>query len=339
MYNHRFLIVMSSLVLATLGVISWVAAVTHSTQAALLSELRVCKTSGGDYQTIQAAVDAAQPGDLIKVAAGEYAESKMVNGQPYNLYITKTVDILGGYTCDNWVTRNYTANLTTIRPANPAIAVVTIPGQYGQSASLVPTLDGFTITGARSGNHGGGLRMIDSDAIIRNNTIRDNSAYLLGGGVWVQRGAPRFENNRIENNTVTPGGGALGGGIELEGTQATLTGNLISSNVVSGSIGSGGGIAIDSGGPVILVDNTIVGNAAAAYHEHDAEIRCGVWRGRVRRCCYGTDDGQRCAREFSQFGFCIWIWGSLRVWRRHLHNQFPGVHPDGKHHPYEHGGV
>ena len=64
--------------------------VTHPTQAALLSELRVCQTTGGDYQTIQAAIDAAGPGDIIKVAAGEYPESKMVSGLPYNLYITKT---------------------------------------------------------------------------------------------------------------------------------------------------------------------------------------------------------------------------------------------------------
>lgn len=263
MHIHRFFIMMISLVLATFGVIGWVAAVTHLSQAAPLSELRVCNTASGFYQTIQAAVDAAQPGDLIKVAAGEYAESKMVNAQPYNLYITKTVDIYGGYTCDNWVTRNYTANLTTLRPANPAWAVVTIVGQYGQSASLAPTLDGLTITGARSDNHGGGLRMVDTDAILRNNTIHGNVAFLLGGGVWVQRGAPRLENNRIENNSVTPGGGAYGGGIELEGTQATLTGNIIISNVVSSSIGYGGGVAVDGGGPVVLVNNMISGNAAA----------------------------------------------------------------------------
>ena len=174
------------------------------------------------------------------------------------------MEIYGGYTCDNWVTRSYTTNLTTIRPANPAFAVVTIQGQIDQSSSLTPILDGFTITGARSDNHGGGLRMIDTDAVIRNNTIHDNVAYLLGGGAWVQRGAPHFENNRIEDNLVTPGGSSYGGGIELEGTQATLAGNIISGNVVSSSIGYGGGISIVGGGPVTLIGNTIVGNAAAA---------------------------------------------------------------------------
>ncbi len=34
--------------------------------------------------------------------------------------------------------------------------------------------------------------------------------------------------------------------------------------MVSSSLGYGGGIAVDGGGPIILVDNTIIGNAAAA---------------------------------------------------------------------------
>jgi hypothetical protein len=264
MVRHRYLISIMSIAVAILGVTGWLALAPRRTQAALLSELHVCQTTGGDYQAIQAAVDAASPGTTIKVAAGEYAESKMVSGQPYNLYITKTVDILGGYTCGNWSTRDYTTNVTTIRPVNPGFAVVTIPGQFGQSASLAPTLDGFTITGANSGNHGGGLRITDADAIIRNNIIHDNTAYLLGGGAWVQRGVPRFENNRIENNLVTPGGSTYGGGIDLEDTQATLTGNIISGNVVSSSLGYGGGVAIVGGGPVNLTNNTIAGNGAAA---------------------------------------------------------------------------
>src|SRR4051812_48312654 len=55
-----------------------------------VTEWHVCQTGGADFTTIQAAVDAAQPGDVIKVAAATCTESKMVNGTPYNLYITKT---------------------------------------------------------------------------------------------------------------------------------------------------------------------------------------------------------------------------------------------------------
>lgn len=51
---------------------------------------------------------------------------------------------------------------------------------------------------------------------------------------------------------------------ELEGTQATLVANVIVGNGISATIGYGGGVEIASGGPVTLVDNTmILGNTAA----------------------------------------------------------------------------
>ena len=113
------------------------------------------------------------------------------------------------------------------------------------------------ISPAGGGNHGGGLRLQDSDALVRHNVITGNVGYLLGGGVWVQRGAPRIEDNRIENNRLTPSIGGWGGGVELEGTQATLIGNVIANHAISASLGDGGGVAVDGGGPVTLTNNTL----------------------------------------------------------------------------------
>ena len=73
--------------------------------------------AGGDcggatpcYATIQAAVDAASPGDEIRIAAGVYTDMSV---RPKNditttgvvtqvVYISKTVTIRGGYTTTNW---------------------------------------------------------------------------------------------------------------------------------------------------------------------------------------------------------------------------------------------
>lgn len=92
--------------------------------SAASNEFRVCNTSAGYSATIQSAIDAAQPGDIIKVARGVYTETKPIPGFTYNLLITKTVHLFGGYTCNDWTTRNYTANVTVIRPADPTFAVV-----------------------------------------------------------------------------------------------------------------------------------------------------------------------------------------------------------------------
>ena len=70
----------------------------------------------GELYDDPSAVDAAQPGDLIKVAAAMYIEAKLVSGTQYNLYLNKTVSILGGYTCADFTNQNPTANVTTIRP-------------------------------------------------------------------------------------------------------------------------------------------------------------------------------------------------------------------------------
>jgi hypothetical protein len=278
------------------------------------NELRVCNSSGIYSQTIQAAIDAAQPGDVIKVAGGIYIESKPAVSA--NLYISKTVHLYGGYTCNDWSTQNPALNISTIRPTTPDIAVVWVNGQFGQTALVAPTVNGFTITGGGGGNHGGGVRVTNSDAIISNNIITGNIGFLFGGGIWVQNGAPILSNNRVENNRVTPSGNAFGGGIQLEGTRATVSNNIIANNVVSNSIGGGGGIAIQGGGPVILTSNLIFSNTAAglAGAATDSGYGGGVWAQGVTLTLTSNAIQQNTAHTFARgFGGGIYIAGSSAI--------------------------
>ncbi len=251
----------SLLTLGLLIVLRTALAQDRSTSISASHEFRVCNTNGSYSQTIQAAIDAAQPGDVIKVAAGVYTETKAIGAFTNNLYISKTILLYGGYTCANWLTRDPAFNVTTIRPSSALISVVDIEGSIGQSDQFTQTLDGFTITGGQPGNHGGGIRSRDANALISNNVISGNASFLLGGGIWVQRGAPTIQNNRIQNNYVN--GSGNGGGIELEDTQAKLINNVIANNFISSTYGFGGGIYVDGGGPVLLTSNTILSNAAA----------------------------------------------------------------------------
>jgi Bacterial Ig-like domain/Right handed beta helix region/FG-GAP repeat len=231
-------------------------AAAYNWQFTVIQKPTLCVTPGGIngcYDNIADAVTDASPGDVIGVALGTYTE---------NVVIAKTIMLQGGWnlTIDAW---DPASNVTTINPSDSTKAVVTITGNPADTSAISPTIDGFTITGALSGSEGGGIRMTDSDATVRNNNITGNQSKSKGGGIWAKNGIPNIGNNQITNNTVIPASPAYGGGIELDNTQAILIENTISGNTVTGTTGNGGGVAIVGGGPVKLIGNTISGNTGS----------------------------------------------------------------------------
>jgi predicted outer membrane repeat protein len=251
------LLIISALPVALLFLLlSWVQA---SEPQAEMDTLCV-KPGGGDgcYASISEALAMAQEQDLIRVASGLYIE---------NVLISQTVTLQGGWN-EAFTLRDVGNFSSTIVPADNTMSVVQIQGTFGSPEDVAPTLDGFEISGGRAdlgSNHGGGLRIVDSDAVVISNTIHHNVAFLLGGGVWVQRGGPLLQGNRIEHNqSVGLGQEALGGGVQLENSQAALLGNRIAQNVVSGTESYGGGLAISGLGStaVMLQQNDFFSNTA-----------------------------------------------------------------------------
>ena len=85
------------------------------------------------YCRIQTAVNAADDGDEIRVAAGYYSDSETVSfllyGDPYThtqvVLITKTLTLRGGYSADTWDTSSVTkmnqmfGRVNLLQPAKP----------------------------------------------------------------------------------------------------------------------------------------------------------------------------------------------------------------------------
>jgi len=75
--------------------------------------------------------------------------------------------------------------------------------------------------------YGGGIYLLDSNAIIDHNLIQLNLAYKNGGGIYIDYGSPTIEDNIIEDNT----GCHQGGGIGISSTSnAQVIRNVIRNN-------------------------------------------------------------------------------------------------------------
>jgi uncharacterized repeat protein (TIGR01451 family) len=231
------LLAASAILLALL----WLLSDTPAT-AAPAAELHVCP--GGpptcDYATVQAAVDAANPGDVIKVATGVYTGVQARAGITQVVYISKTVTVRGGYTTTIWTNPDPVSNPTTL-DAQGLGRVLVISG------SITPTLEGLRITGGDASGLGGG-------------GTRDDA----GGGVYVYTATATISGCVIYSNTASTTGNARGGGLYLQDSASILQGNTVVSNVASVEhSGEGGGLYLASS-DVVFQSNTVRENIASS---------------------------------------------------------------------------
>ncbi|MCB9899451.1 MAG: right-handed parallel beta-helix repeat-containing protein [Planctomycetes bacterium] len=223
------------------------------------------------YPTIQAAIDAASPGDTVLVGPGTYLER---------------IDFLG----KDVVLQSSDGPEVTILDGDTGLgsgSVVTFANGETQAA----VLSGFTVRGGHQGGpagDGGGVLCLGASPSLLGNIIRDNVAER-GGAICCLSASPRIEGNALLANWSAVDDGGGGGtiwcedsaalilhntiegnaslfhgspGIQLEGSPDVLiAGNTIRDN---GSMsGSGGAIACRSGSSATIRANRIEGNYAA----------------------------------------------------------------------------
>lgn len=171
-------------------------------------------------QSIQDAVDAADPYDTILVAEGTYNEAITVQDPPVYLY--------GGWDT-TFTVRDPSTYASTIQSTGSCVSFFgPVSGTYG--------IEGFTITGGTGsqasipdlGSYGGGVFSYNASPIIKKNTITgcgyaSVTGFSGGGGIACYGGSVLIENNTISNCTAQSGGG-----IYLYSTTASLSSNRIS---------------------------------------------------------------------------------------------------------------
>ncbi|MFH1841620.1 MAG: hypothetical protein ABIF77_00295 [bacterium] len=172
---------------------------------------------GGDYPTIQAALDAAVDTDRIQVNGGTYVGSSNRNltfaGKDLRL------EGMGGPEA-------------TIIDAQGLDRCVRLTNSEPTSC----VIEGFTFRNG-SADDGAGMYLINAGPTIRNCIFRNNVAGSEGGGIYASGGNGLIEDCRFENNSAEYGGGAY-----CYGSAAPdFDGCTFESNQASYS---GGGVAI-----------------------------------------------------------------------------------------------
>jgi hypothetical protein len=230
------------------------------------------------FRRLQDAVDRAEDGDCIWVAAGRYFTSSSGN-RSQRFKFDKSLRVYGGF-AGNEVCLSSRAGLfgathlsgeigSTSTHMDNALTVVDVSGpvSFGQPSPQV-MLDGFQIRGAfNPTGTGGGVQVRDHTLELRNCVIADNrSGY--GAGLYAEACRLDLVNCTIRNNRATfDGGGLWLGGVSSAvwaggGTNAT---NIVLSGNKAGAKGGGLYLADTSLfglGPVVFTNTLLRNNTA-----------------------------------------------------------------------------
>lgn len=262
------------------------------------------------YATVQAAVDAANVGAVIKIAQGTYTGVQNVSSLNTATFtatqivaITKSVTIQGGYTTLDWDTPDPVAHPTTLDAQGQGRALVI-------TGDIAPTVEGLRITSgdatglggtswadvgggvyvknataligsnviySNTADAGGGLYLGDTNASLNSNTISNNTARLSAGGLFLNYCPATLNNNIVSGNTSN----GWGGGLYLKSSDATLSGNTVTSNIGA----YGGGVCFYEGDGATLSDNLVYSNTASGWggglglYLSDASLSGNIVRG------------------------------------------------------------
>ena len=180
--------------------------------------------SAGD--SVQAAIDAAAPSDIITLAPGTYTENIDFKG--------KAVSVVG-------------IGLETILQGTGDGPVVTFSSGEGPES----VLDSVVVTGGLA-DQGGGIYIADADPTILRSVIFNNQARTQGSGIYIARSAAQIQNNFVIYNHSAA---ADPHAIQVVNASPEIVNNTIMRN-------DSNGIFLLGNSPALILNNLIILNGA-----------------------------------------------------------------------------
>jgi len=242
-----------------------------------------------DYPTIQQGIDASINGDTVLVQPGTYVENVNFNG--HNIVLGSLFLTSGdtAYISSTAIDGGSSGSVVTFDSGEDSSAVIiafTIRNGFAQQGGGVycdsgsnPTIVNNIITmneaySVSNSSRGGGICCIDSDPLVLNNSIYQNTVGHLappgvnfGAGIYCLNSNMKIIGNRVYENEAycclyefigTVRG--YGGGIYSDSSSPVISGNEIYENTAE----SGGGI-YSSNSTSIITDNIVSGNLAGWF--------------------------------------------------------------------------
>ena len=200
------------------------------------------------YSTIQAAVNAAQEGDTVRVAAGTYAERVFILGKAITL---------AGAGADK-TTIDATQNGRPLTVSNTGTGQVTVAGFTLRNGLI--TFDDDILLGL---GKGGGVFVEQTNVTVRDNIITNNLG-CLGTSVATLEATLTLLRNRIENNPGNHDCGQQSVFIHgSRGAESTVSGNVIQNHNITGLMTNAAG--------KVTVSNNIFRNNVANWDDFGIE--------------------------------------------------------------------
>ncbi|HCO94291.1 MAG TPA: hypothetical protein DIU00_10120 [Phycisphaerales bacterium] len=207
-----------------------------------------------DFNNIQAGLDAANDGDTVLVAPGEYIIKEPITFQGKAIIVKSEAG----------------PDVTIIRMGTPVDTNHGSVVVFENNETDASVLEGFTITGgtgswlhSESAWVGGGIYLDGSSGTVTNCCVRQNRANGGGGGVMVWSGSSlTVINCEVLQNTAKNGGGVM----VYSDSSITMANCVIRGNSATGDTpyvaGYGGGLCCLESSLLVLTDCSVVKNSA-----------------------------------------------------------------------------
>jgi parallel beta-helix repeat protein len=203
-------------------VLIWILLVILSSVTAGSTTIKVAKVDA-DYSSIQAAINAARPGDRIEIQAGTYLE---------NVVLNKTLTLRG-------------IDLPVVDALGNGSAIALKADGVALEGIKATNSSGYVFRGMPDRFGGAGILIFSDNNTLTNNIVSSNG----GCGIivhWASINNTLIDNNASNNSDK---------GVFLGGSFNNLTRNIVSNN-------SKEGVYLDEAMNNILEGNTVSNNAA-----------------------------------------------------------------------------